>query len=109
MSVPIVGGKKVPWRGWAALAPNTTSDRTKMFSKCGQKCFLGPKKSFPVCSLKSQRSQKSQCQIQQTGVWAAYIRAKEFSSSKKTKSKSKRNIYKRIVAKTRKLIKHMTK
>ena len=105
MSVPVVGGKKVPWSGWAAQAPRSRGDRKKLLAQCGQKCFLGPNLSFPVCSLKNTKP----CQVQQAGVWAAYIRAKEFNSLSKRKRKSKRHnsVYKRILAKTRKLLKKL--
>lgn len=41
--------KAVPWAGWFKQKPST-HQRTVMLRKCGHKCFLGPKKSFPVCA-----------------------------------------------------------
>ena len=81
--------KKVPWNNWKLFSPNT-HQRTVMLKKCGKKCFLGPNKSFPICS-------KNTCKINQKGVWAAYIRAKEYSSIKGTKKYSK--ISKKALAK----------
>jgi hypothetical protein len=42
-----------------------------MYERCGKKCFLGSKKSFPICKKKT-------CKISRKGVYAAYIRAKEW-------------------------------
>ena len=32
--------KRLPWTGWSQQAPNARQ-RTQMYKKCGQKCFLG--------------------------------------------------------------------
>ena len=40
--------KAIPWAGWAKLAPKGKQRKT-MKKKCGKKCFLGPKESFPIC------------------------------------------------------------
>jgi hypothetical protein len=63
-------------RGWSKLQPGT-HQRTKMMKKCGKKCFLGPKKSFPVCA-------KNTCKVNQSGLMAAYMRAKEYITIKGT-------------------------
>ena len=34
--------KSVPWKGWGKLAPHG-AERTRMYKKCGKKCFLGTK------------------------------------------------------------------
>jgi hypothetical protein len=47
--------------------------RTVMLRKCGKKCFLGTKKSFPVCA-------KNTCNISRKGVMAAYKRARQYKS-----------------------------
>jgi len=67
--------KNLPWAGWKKAEPNQTQ-RKKMFSRCGKKCFLGSKLSYPICS-------KNTCKINRKGVWAAYGRAKEFSNKSK--------------------------
>ena len=67
--------KQVPWIGWSKEKP-TEHERTIMFQNCGKKCFLGSKKSFPICK-------KNTCKISNKGVYAAYVRAKEYSSREK--------------------------
>ena len=36
-------------RGWAKSKPGY-HQKTVMYKRCGKKCFLGPNKSFPICS-----------------------------------------------------------
>ena len=69
--------KHVPWAGWHKLAP-FGAQRTRMYKKCGKKCFLGKKTpgdkqhpDFPICN-------KGTCKINPKGVYAAYVRAKEW-------------------------------
>ena len=62
--------KNVPWRGWSKQAPGFKQKKI-MSQKCGRKCFLGPKTSFPICS-------KNTCKINKKGVYAAYVRAKQY-------------------------------
>ena len=72
--------KYVPWKGWKKEAPGT-HQRTVMLKKCGKKCFLGPNKSYPICK-------KNTCKISRKGVYAAYVRARQYhkkSISKKAK------------------------
>jgi hypothetical protein len=72
--------KNVPWRGWKSEKPGA-HQKTVMLRKCGKKCFLGPKKSFPICK-------KNTCKISKKGVYAAYVRARQYkkgSVSKKAK------------------------
>ena len=88
--------RKLPWSGWSKLAPKGKA-RTTMKRKCGKKCFLGPKKSFPVCA-------KGTCKVNKKGLWAAYIRAREWGnkpSSYKGRSRPrhKRSVYKRVANK----------
>jgi len=64
--------KLVPWAGWGAQAPSA-SERTVMMKKCGKKCFLGAKKSFPICV-------KNTCRLSRRGAFAAYLRAREYSA-----------------------------
>jgi hypothetical protein len=44
-----------------------------MLNKCGRKCFLGKNISFPICK-------KNTCKISSKGVYAAYVRARQYSS-----------------------------
>jgi hypothetical protein len=62
--------KNLPWRGWSKEAPNS-KQRSRMLKKCGKKCFLGPKKSFPICK-------KNTCKRSRKGVYAAYVRARQY-------------------------------
>lgn len=62
-------------RGWKNQAPGF-HERTIMLKKCGKKCFLGTRKSFPICK-------KNTCKIAPKGVYAAYIRARQYSSKGK--------------------------
>jgi len=48
-----------------------THERTLMKKRCGKKCFLGTKISFPICS-------KHTCKINRRGVHAAYVRARQW-------------------------------
>jgi hypothetical protein len=80
-------------RGWAQEQPKT-HQRTIMMKKCGKKCFLGPNKSFPICT-------KNTCNVNKKGVYAAYIRAKEYITIKGTKK------YANIAKKSQRLIKKL--
>jgi hypothetical protein len=42
-----------------------------MLKRCGKKCFLGPDKKFPICI-------KNTCKRSSKGVYAAYIRARQY-------------------------------
>jgi hypothetical protein len=72
--------RKNPWKGWANEKPSF-KQRTVMFKKCGKKCFLGSKKSFPICK-------KNTCKVSKKGVYAAYVRARQYHrTSVSTKAK----------------------
>lgn len=77
-------------KGWSRQQPNT-HQRTIMLEKCGKKCFLGPNKSFPICT-------KNTCKINKKGVQAAYIRAREFMTIKGTRK------YKKIAEKAQQIL-----
>ena len=66
-------GKRNPWSGWSKEKPGF-HQRTVMFKKCGKKCFLGYKKSFPICK-------KNKCKVSKKGVYAAYVRARQYHKS----------------------------
>lgn len=59
-------------RGWKNEQPSY-HQRSVMLKKCGRKCFLGTKKSFPICK-------KNTCKVSTKGVYSAYIRARQYSS-----------------------------
>lgn len=63
-------------KSWSQQNPGA-HQRTVMLKKCGKKCFLGPKKSFPICT-------KNTCKVNMRGVQAAYKRAREYMTIKGT-------------------------
>jgi len=65
-----IGKTQKKTKSWKSQAPNT-KERTIMLRNCGKKCFLGPYKTFPICS-------KRTCKINNKGVLAAYVRARQF-------------------------------
>ena len=66
--------RDVPWKGWSKKSPSY-KQRTAMIQNCGRKCFLGPKISFPICS-------KNTCKVNTKGVYAAYVRAREYKKTR---------------------------
>ena len=77
-------------RGWSKQQPNY-HQRTVMLEKCGKKCFLGSKKSFPICT-------KNTCKVNKKGLLAAYMRAREYMTIKGT------NKYRQIANKAHKML-----
>lgn len=61
-------------RGWRKAKPGY-HQRTVMLKRCGRKCFLGPGKSYPICT-------KNTCKINKKGVYSAYIRSRQFHKRK---------------------------
>jgi hypothetical protein len=53
-----------------------------MLKHCGRKCFLGPKKSFPICK-------KNTCKVSSKGVYSAYIRARQYKRTNISKRAKK--------------------
>ena len=66
--------KRVPWAGWKNEKPSY-HQRTVMSQKCGKKCFLGPNKTFKI-------SKKNTCKRSKKGIYAAYVRAREYKHNK---------------------------
>jgi hypothetical protein len=101
--------KHVPWAGWHKSAP-FGAQRTRMYKKCGKKCFLGKKTpgdkqhpDFPICT-------KGTCKINPKGVYAAYVRAKEWGNKPRSyKGKGhprlRQKSYKRIARTAKKMLK----
>ena len=100
--------KSVPWKGWSKIKP-MGKEKTKMYNKCGKKCFLGNKTmknrhpSFPICS-------KGSCNINEKGLYAAYIRARQWGKSRKSykgkmKPRNTQKTYKRIASKAKRMLK----
>jgi hypothetical protein len=97
------GGRiRVPWAGWGKIAPQGHA-RTVMLRNCGKKCFLGPRKSFPVCA-------KGTCKINDKGLYAAYVRARQWGKApRKYKGKSRprheQKVYGRVARKAKRMLK----
>jgi hypothetical protein len=72
-----IKGRGAFLRGWAKQSPGT-HERTLMLRRCGQQCFLGPKKSFPIC-------RRGTCKRSRKGLYSAYVRAREYMKIKGTK------------------------
>jgi hypothetical protein len=77
-------------KGWSKQQPGT-HQRTVMMKKCGKKCFLGPNKTFPICT-------KNTCKVNKKGVMAAYMRAREYTTIKGTRK------YKNIASKAKSIL-----
>jgi hypothetical protein len=73
-------GRGSATRGWKNEKPGY-HQRTVMLKRCGKKCFLGPNKSFPICK-------KNTCKVSSKGLYAAYIRSRQYRS----RGKKYRNI-----------------
>ena len=80
--------RKIQWKGWKKENPGA-HERTIMHKKCGKKCFLGPNNTFPICK-------KHTCTVSKKGVYAAYIRSRQF--------RNKSSKYRTIAAKSKKLL-----
>ena len=100
--------KRVPWAGWGRLAPHG-KQRTRMYRKCGKRCFLGKKTpgdrqhpNFPICA-------KGTCKVNTKGLYAAYVRAKQWgkkrSSYKTSKPRMRRAYYTRVASKAKHMLK----
>ena len=95
------GRKPVPWAGWGKLAPHDR-ERTIMLRDCGKKCFLGPKKSFPVCA-------KGTCRVNKKGLHAAYIRARQWGKPRRTyrgkaRPRHRRRTYRRVAKRAKSML-----
>lgn len=87
--------RKSQLRGWSKQQPGY-HQRTIMMSKCGKKCFLGPNKTFPICT-------KNTCKVNRKGLYAALIRAEEWKTLKGSQK------YRKIAAKARRMLKRTKK
>lgn len=75
-------------KGWKNEKPSV-HQRTIMKKRCGKKCFLGSKKSFPICK-------QNTCKISSHGVYAAYMRSRQF--------RNKGSKYRSISSKAKKML-----
>ena len=99
--------KRVPWSGWGKQEPRG-HQRTVMYKKCGKKCFLGPPKrphpSFPICT-------KGTCRVNTKGVYAAYVRAKQWGKRRshykgRSRPSMRRKVYTRVARKANRILRH---
>lgn len=106
------GRKAVPWAGWGKIAPFGHA-RTLQLRRCGKgkrpsrrnKCFLGPRsrpKSFPICK-------KGTCKISNKGLYAAYIRARQWGKKKshykgKSRPSMKRRVYTTVARRAKSML-----
>ena len=72
-------------RGWSRVAPRSVGERSAVLSKCGRRCFLGPGKTFPICTRlgSGSGSGSGACKIDRRGVAAAYSRAREWAARRR--------------------------
>ena len=87
-------------RGWSRVAPRSVGERSAVLSKCGRRCFLGPGKTFPICTRLGSGSGSGACKIDRRGVAAAYSRAREWAAitARKKRSASGARAYRRYTA-----------
>ena len=87
-------------KGWRKLAPKSRKERSRIYKKCGSKCFLKPdkrntsKSKFPICSKRS-------CKINCKGLSAAYTRSRQLRKRKPS--------YGRVATKAKKMSKRLCK
>lgn len=81
MSKTRKNGRGSTTRGWKNDKPGYLQ-RSIMLKNCGRKCFLGHKKSFPICK-------KNTCKITSQGVYSAYIRARQYKKNNISKKAKK--------------------
>lgn len=94
--------KNLPWSGWSSEKPGR-HQRTVMRRECGKKCFLGPGTSFPICK-------KNTCKVSDKGIYAAYVRAREWKNKPSSYlgssgPKYSRSTYSRIATRAKRLLK----
>lgn len=86
--------RKSVTRGWKKEKPSV-HERTVMLQKCGTKCFLGPKKSFPICTRRT-------CRVNPRGVHSAFSRARQWKHTTVAR-KAKAMIRRMTLRKTRRI------
>ena len=59
------------YKSWRRNKPSA-HERTLQMKRCGKKCFLGSKKSFPICNAGT-------CKPSKGGIMSAYIRSREMT------------------------------
>lgn len=96
-------------RGWSRVAPKTVGERSALLSKCGRRCFLGSRKTFPICprlGASGSGSGSRDCKIDRRGVAAAYSRAREWASitARKKRTSAAHRRYTAVARKARAIL-----
>ena len=88
-------------KSWRRNQP-TTHERSLQMKKCGKKCFLGSKKSFPICNAGT-------CEPNKGGIMAAYVRAREMTrrARENTIKKHRASYYYSVAKKAKTLLKRL--
>ena len=87
------------YKSWRRNQP-TRHERTLQMNRCGKKCFVGSKKSFPICNAGS-------CKPSKGGLISAYIRARQMTRRARDRTiKKHRTSYYYNVAKKAKTLLH---
>lgn len=94
--------RRMPWAGWGRISPKGY-ERTVMLRDCGRKCFLGPDKSFPICA-------RGTCKVNDKGLYAAYVRAREWGNKRssykgKARPRHPRRVYTSVANKAKRMLK----
>ena len=91
------------YKSWRHNKP-TTHERTLQMKRCGKKCFLGSKKSFPICNAGT-------CKMSKGGIMSAYVRSREMTrrAREKTIQKHRAPYYYNISKKAKSLLKRLFK
>ena len=94
--------RRMPWAGWGRISPKGY-ERTVMLRDCGRKCFLGPDKSFPICA-------RGTCKVNDKGLYAAYVRAREWGNKRssykgKARPRHSRRVYTSVANKAKRMLK----
>ena len=86
------------YKSWRRNKPSRRQ-RTLQMKRCGKKCFLGSKKSFPICNVGS-------CKPSKGGLVSAYVRAREMTrrARDRTIEKHRAPYYYSIAKKATKLL-----
>ena len=92
---------KRTYKSWTRNQP-TTHQRTLQMKRCGKKCFLGSKKSFPICNAGT-------CEQSKGGILSAYVRAREMTRRARDKSIKKHaaSYYYNVAKKAKTLMRKM--
>ena len=89
------------FKSWRRNQP-TRRQRTLQLKRCGKKCFLGSKKSFPICSAGS-------CKPSKGGIISAYVRAREMTrrARDRTIKKHRASYYYSVAKKAKTLLRKL--